>query len=243
MPEGTSRRVIVVDNGGGISDSLLSRWENVSLIRTGENLGYLNGANVGKNALIEQIGGSPNWWILANADICVSPVFFQRLLTGPWANSIALLSPDVREDQAWPRNPFHHQRPSSLKILSRIALFSTKTLTDAYVKAARWKRVIATPPSIPAKPKRIYSTHGSLMVFHNRFFERGGTLEYGGFLYGEEIHVAEQVRRMGLNILWAPSLQAHHQGGTAMELVSMDQRRKWWKQSYAFLYRTYFQND
>jgi GT2 family glycosyltransferase len=113
-------------------------------------------------------------------------------------------------------------------------------LTAAYVEAARWKRVMADPPSIPVKPKRIYSTHGSLMIFHNRFFERGGTLEYGGFLYGEEIHVAEQVRQMGLDILWTPSLQAYHQGGATMEMVSIDQRRQWWKESYEFLYQTYF---
>jgi hypothetical protein len=28
-----------------------------------------------------------------------------------------------------------------------------------------------------------------------------------------------------------------------MERVPIDQRRQWWKQSYEFLYRTYFQTD
>lgn len=241
MPEGASRRVLVVDNGGELNDSTIRGGdEEVRLVRPDRNLGYLNGANFGIEGFLTQHEEHPEWWIVTNPDVRVNPTFFQTLLGRSWPKTIGLLSPDVREERAWPRNPFHQQRPTALWIRSRFILFSIIPLASLYVQAAQWKRAIAQPPSVPGGGERIYATHGSLMIFHRRFFERGGTLEYEGFLYGEEIHVAEQARQMDLEIRWAPSLRAFHRGRTDVDLVSMAERFQWWKESYEFLYRSYF---
>lgn len=241
MPDACTRGVVVVDNGGTLKRSSVERErEPCVLVQPQTNRGYLNGANVGITAFEERWEARPEWWIVANPDLRLSAPFFQRLLKSSWPDSVALLGPDVREERAWPRNPFHVQRPPARWVRSRVALFSSTQLAEAYVRAARVKRRVMDPPSVPAEPTRIYAPHGSLMVFHRRFFERGGTLEYEGVLYGEEIHVAEQIRQLGMDVLWAPSLTARHQGRRAVADIPAARRYRWWRESYAFLYQTYF---
>lgn len=241
MPDACSRRVVVVDNGGTLRRSAVEgEGEPCSLLKPKENLGYLNGGNVGIRSIREQHEECPEWWIVANPDLRVSPTFFQRLLRLSWTDSVALLGPDIRERRAWARNPFHPERPSARWVRSRVALFSSTLLAASYVTAAHLKRRLMAPPSVPKESKRIYAPHGSLMVFHRRFFDQGGTLEYEGFLYGEEIHVAEQIRQLGLDVLWAPSLCAYHRGRSAVAGVPAGRRYEWWRESYDFLYHTYF---
>jgi len=243
MPDGHSRAVVVVNNGGTLPEKRIQRICEVQIVQPGTNLGYANGCSRGIQAAREHLGHHPEWWVVSNTDIQIEPSFFQRLFRTTWPESVALLSPDVREARGWPRNPFHRQRPSRRWMRRRLRLLSSSLLTIPYIQAARWKRMISRPPSVPASAVPIYATHGSLLVIHRRFFERGGTLSYEGFLYGEEIHVAEQVRRMGLRIRWSPSLRAFHQQGTSLGRVSLTKQRRWRRESYKFLYRAYFQAD
>src|SRR5690606_9680493 len=41
----------------------------------------------------------------------------------------------------------------------------------------------------------IYAPHGSCIALSRQYFERGGTLSYGAFLFCEELHVAETARK------------------------------------------------
>lgn len=240
MPKGKRREIVIVNNGGDLPESLARRHSNVEVVRPKANLGYGNGCSVGVTTFEERKGVQPEWWIVSNTDVRFKPSFFQRLHHASWPTNAALLAPDIRETNAWPRNPFYRHRPPSKKVRRRILLLSSSFLLRLYITAAQWKRSLARPPAVPLDPRPIYAAHGSLLVFHRCFFDQGGTLSYDGFLYGEEIHVAEQIRRMGLQVLWAPSLQARHQQGTTMNDVPIKSRCKWWRESYEFLYQTYF---
>ena len=56
----------------------------------------------------------------------------------------------------------------------------------------------------------IYAAHGSLFVFHRSYFDMGGDLSHGTFLFGEEIFVAETILRLGLTILYDPRFCVVH---------------------------------
>jgi len=240
MPEGMNRRAVVVDNSGDFPADAWDGDVSVHQVRPEENLGYINGGHCGIEGYLEEEGRHPQWWILANPDLRFCPSFFHRLLQKQWPPSTGWVCPDIREASAWPRNPFHTDRPTARWMRKRVRLFSSSWLTVPYVTAARWKRAWTTPPAVPPEPRPIYAGHGSLAVLHRRFFKQGGTLSYDGFLYGEEIHLAEQMRRLGLGVWWGPSLRASHRGGGIINRIPISQRRVWWEESYRYLYKAYF---
>ena len=56
----------------------------------------------------------------------------------------------------------------------------------------------------------IYAPHGACVIFSKRFFSEGGSLDLPVFLFGEEICIAEAVRRLGLSVIYNPKLVLTH---------------------------------
>jgi len=48
------------------------------------------------------------------------------------------------------------------------------------------------------------------MIFHEQFFEAGGTLEYEQLLYCEEVYVGATTERLGLRVSYEPSVVVFH---------------------------------
>jgi len=71
-------------------------------------------------------------------------------------------------------------------------------------------------PSESGEVEPIYAAHGSFLAFHRSYFERGGTLGHGAFLFGEEIFVAETARRLGLAVLFEPRVIVEHAEHSSM---------------------------
>jgi GT2 family glycosyltransferase len=242
MPEGGRRHVVIVDNGGDARAAGLVNRENVLLVRPTRNLGYANGCSWGIKVFRQHFEVEPTWWMVTNSDLQVSPAFFQRLLRTSWPETVGVLAPDVREE-AWPCNPFLLTRPSVAQLRWWLYVLSTPGAATMYRYLSLVKRRIGRPSAPPVHPRSIYAPHGSLMVMHRRFFEQGGRLGYGGFLYGEELHVAEQARTCDLTVWWSPLLQACHYTGGVTGSLSAARRRKWMRESLEFVYRTYFEGD
>jgi GT2 family glycosyltransferase len=59
-------------------------------------------------------------------------------------------------------------------------------------------------------PRTIYAPHCSFVIFNRKYFETGGTLKHGAFLFGEEIFVAETVRNLGFRIIYDPRFFVLH---------------------------------
>jgi GT2 family glycosyltransferase len=101
------------------------------------------------------------------------------------------------------------------------------------------RRFIRRAPQSQA-PRPIYAPHGSIVFVRGVFFERGGTLGYRGFMFGEEIHLGEQVRRLGLRVLFAPSVEVVHRGGSTTGREDAARRREWHRVSADVLWEDYF---
>ena len=48
------------------------------------------------------------------------------------------------------------------------------------------------------------------MIFYRTYFEKGGTLDHGAFLFGEEVFVAESARKFGMEIVYDKRLRVIH---------------------------------
>jgi len=56
----------------------------------------------------------------------------------------------------------------------------------------------------------IHAPHGSFVIFKELYFSMGGTLAHDSMLYGEELHVGEQVRTFDKKIEYLSELKVLH---------------------------------
>lgn len=243
----SSLQLVVVDNSPRPKAKLSD--PRVKTIASGENLGYFGGA---KAALADHLKSHPlpDWVIVSNPD-----VFFpdrdvlQRLCDSHRGDEPAVIAPSIRTvDTSVEQNPYMRDRPSRFRMHVYSWIFSAYPI-DAVYQGLSWikHRIIeamskgASPAPAPSSSaEKIYAPQGAFIAFHRSYFERGGTLDHGAFLFGEEIFVAETARRLGLTVMYEPAVAIEHtERSTGAGLFNRDTSR-YRKQASRYLARTFF---
>ena len=210
--------LIIVDNAS--QDDSFSKINeavgdliNVRCIAAPRNLGYFGAARWAlDNYLVDS--DLPNWVIVCNNDVVFPDVgFLNSLLEQP--NDVGAIAPRiVSARNGYEQNPFMPSRPGRLGVLkirfwfSRFGLCRMQAEVSGRLRALR--AVMRKDRKAIRKRRPIYAPHGACIIFSRRFFEQGGYIDNGTFLYGEEIGVAEVAMRLGLSVIFEPSLQVLH---------------------------------
>jgi len=213
-------QVLVVDNTIGAELPELPKERNFTWLRAEENLGYFGGARRGLSLYLQE-HSLPDWVIVSNVDLVIVDLeFLHKLAALPSRSNLGAVAPSIRsaltgKDQ----NPYLRVRPSAARMHAYKWLFQSRLVLNIYELAAaafHWAR------SVPGKlrasshkfrrslPESIYAPHGSFLILSKNYFARGGNLEFPGFLFGEEIYIAESMRRLGLGVWYDPSLEVLH---------------------------------
>ena len=212
--------LLVVDNNSGDGSAeriqtAISAYSNVELVASLENLGYFGAA---KWALNRYMSGHqvPEWIVVCNNDIVFdSPAFLRELIARDPRDVGALAPAIISRLTGFDSNPMILRRPGRIRKLRYRFLVSTyyvAWLTQwlaPFVRKGR-RRWHARRSNRRDCQTRIYAPHGSFLIFSRRYFEEGGFIDDGCFLYGEEISVAETCWRLGLPVIHDPELKVSH---------------------------------
>jgi GT2 family glycosyltransferase len=228
--------LVVVDNSGDAP-----RGAAGTLFASPANLGYLGAAAFGLDRWRAENGGSwPEWLVITNSDVEFAADALEILTSRAPAADEAVLAPNVLLRDGTPQNPFMDRRPRAARMWAYTVLFRSALLTSMLDAGLAWKRRKARKRAEELTERDIYAPHGSVIFLHRTFFERGGTLHYPGFMYGEEIHIAEQARSTGSRVVFVPAIRAYHRGGSTTGKTDAAQRRRWHLDSAELLWRAYF---
>lgn len=222
---------------------------DVTICDPGDNLGYFGGASFAYHQLCQDTS-HPEWVIVANSDIAfLTDDFFARLDAFPIGEPVMGLGPDIVRLPAgsdprgarYRENPLRRSRPSAFEMNARIWTLRSRLLTVlVYLRARLRRRHAVSKAADPLRRADVYMIHGSFMILHRRYFERTAGLDFPSFLYGEEIFVAEEVRRAGGTLRLEPTLRLAHVGGNSTDQVPSDRRRRWELASFEALTKKYF---
>lgn len=225
--------LVIVDNSEvpdlALEASMLPPSEGrLTLVHAQRNLGYLGGAVLGLQAYLSQ-NKWPDWVAVSNVDLEIrDPEAFLKTLARHAGSQVGVIAPRiVREDTGRDLNPFMRSRPTALRMWTYALLFNWYAGLAAYDVMAAMKRKILRWRSRSAGESRglsensetIYAAHGSFFCLSAEYFRRGGELAYEPFLFGEEIHVAEQARLLSLRVVHEPSAVVVHRANASMRLV------------------------
>lgn len=211
--------VIIVDNSTcsrppGFVEKIKS-YHFLEYIETGKNLGYFGGACAGLNHYLKDHAITPGWILVTNVDIVFSADFFHRLNGLGDLKNIGIVAPSIISKK-WNTdyNPQRMERYPKSKILFYRYLYACFLLHNLYLVAAYLKKWISgllrrfnrDEDTAGKSRRKIYAPHGSCLVFSHNYFSSGGTLDPPGFLFGEEIMIAEAAIKAGLDIVYHPEL-------------------------------------
>jgi GT2 family glycosyltransferase len=249
--------LVVVDNSVATSSnhletSLIEASERhakkVFYFKASRNLGYFGAAHFGLSRYLLN-NSMPEWVIVSNVDINFSSNDFLFQLTNKqYDESVAAIAPSIISGlDGRDQNPLMTCRPHRSKMLFYECIYGSVVLVNVYQLLSvikNWLRVRFGSVDKKQSPlKIIYAPHGSFIIFNKRYFEKNGDLNFPGFLFGEEIFVAETARSLGLNIVYDPSLQLQHNEHMTTGIFWSRLKARYQFASIKYLSDHYFKNE
>lgn len=235
-------RVLVVDNTESEDDVAMfrdflknSNLSSIDVLKSSANLGYFGAVNFA----LKKINGINNfdYLIVSNNDIEIEDThFFQKLLAMECEAQV--LAPDIIS-----RVTGKHQNPHRVSAVSKFQKIQYRLLyTNYYLglflhySRKLVKNVIASNGRL-SKPvsQQVYSAHGSFLIFSRSYFDKGGCIDDGYFLFGEEDSVAAQCAVKGMKILFCPDFEVFHNEHISTE-GSGFKKKTYRMQQYAYRY-------
>jgi GT2 family glycosyltransferase len=214
----------IVDNNSedGSVPSLrqaISQFSNVELLPSSRNRGYFGAADWALRHYLEG-HNAPDWVVVCNNDIVFDDLQLLSRLSEKDAMATGVIAPSIISGlTGHDANPSIERRPTELRMwryrawLSNYYMMWFKQWLSPFVRRVRYSVSRRKRGPGEAVSRAIYAPHGSFLIFSRRFFEAGGFIDDGSFLYGEEFSVAEMCLRLGLPVIHDPSLRVQHQEG------------------------------
>jgi GT2 family glycosyltransferase len=244
--------LVVVDNSPSpkqlaVPDALRD-LHSLKVLDPGKNLCYYGAA---AHALRYHLASHPlpSWVIVSNPDVrFADDRFLQHLNDLHPGKEPAIVAPSIRSSvSASDQNPYMRRRPSRFRMHFYRWIFSNYP-TDIAYQSLSWikHRVVGVRPKAASQavetrsPEDIYAPHGSFVAFNRSYFQHGGNLELGTFLFGEEIFVAETARRLGLTVKYEPRLVVEHDEHTSMGSIWNRNTARFRKDASRYLAKSFF---
>jgi GT2 family glycosyltransferase len=243
-------QVLVVDNGVDAGPPEPRAESNFTLARAQENLGYFGGARHGLSLYLRE-HPLPDWVIVSNVDLLIADVqFLEKLALLRARPRLGMVAPSIRSALTGrDQNPFMRRRPSALRMHSYKWIYRSWLALNAYeLASAAFHKIRSAFRGRPRSGtglreksgETIYAPHGSFLIFSSEYFRAGGSLEFPCFLFGEEVYLAETLRKLGLDAVYEPSLEVVHQEHKSTRLVKSRKMARAVASSAAYCADTYF---
>jgi GT2 family glycosyltransferase len=210
-----SWRVTVVDNSEDPDEvrrleELAGRAAgSVEVVTAPGNLGYFGAAEW----LLARSGAEPAaWTVVSNMDIRLCGTDFVGGLLAV-ESGVAVVAPSITSmPGGCPQNPYLITRPSVRSMRRRKLMLSSPLVAQLFgLAAAAVARMRRADSPATTTRRAVYAPHGSVIALHRSFFAAGGSLAHPVFLFNEEINIGEQCRRLGLTVMFEPSLRLIHE--------------------------------
>ena len=242
--------VIVSDNDGSLATYHFDE-SKVKVYNNCHNPGYIGGCHLAYQSWCNANSHyQPQWVGIVNTDIVFNDDFFTTLSSLNVAENVGAIAPDIRLPSGHAQNPYLMSRIPAEKISFYLRLFSNPLLFLLWdiCSSVRnsvtpsTKRAETSVPQVAQTEVQaaIYAPFGAAVFFTKSFFSKGGHFNYRGFLYQEEIFIAEQLITLGLRCIYMPSLKILHYESTTVKTISIINKCKYKLDSMKVIAEDYY---
>jgi len=240
--------VVIINNKASISSEItlsdeikkINNFSSITLLDPKENLGYLKGSFWGYEYYISLKGEKPDWFFISNTDIEIKDRhFFERFLSGQYNSEIWCVAPSVfSSKQKFFSNPYYLRRPSKNKIKRLIFVNEHLGLAFIYGNLSKIKKTILTPSK--KNSGYSYAVHGSFFALRSDFMDTVKQTPYNGFLYGEELYIAELVLKNNKKCFYDSEIKIVHNENSVTSFLGLKKKSKFLVDSLKFILKTFY---
>lgn len=234
----TEVTVVVADNSEEF-EAIQGDWSSICWMQvpTHANKGYLGAVSyvIQKKQLDLN---AFDYSIISNVDLEISQDFLMILEKKQYEKNIGCVAPMIYSlGECRNRNPKILSRPSAKKMYFFRLMYEFPVIyqLNKVKNYFRNKR-----ERVYKEQLQIYAPHGSFMIFTKPFASFLQSFQYPAFLFGEEIYFAENISKLGLQVLYDPQLKVtdhdHESTGKTHKRIYY----KWNAQAMKFLAGEYF---
>lgn len=186
--------------------------------------------------------------IVSNVDLTVDSSFFVQLKAASVPAGVGVIGPSIRSlSHGGDLNPKILHRPEREKLARMRTICSNHLVFFAHrlLSAARdnLRSKINADRGRAGSNGEMYAAHGAFMIFTKEYFLRGGAIEYPVFLFGEEVFVAEEARRLALRTVHIQALAVYDRGHGSTSLMASKLIAGEYRRSYDYLLDNYFDRN
>jgi len=237
------RLLVIVDNGSNSNslDEVFQNSKQIVLLKPQSNLGYFGAARYAWAHLKEKSITSDNF-IISNFDLEFDAKrFLDDTEIKSRATEASVIGPNILSSLSGAAlNPMYKGRLPLGKLKRLLFVTGFYPFFFIYQWLHHLKRRRSSASVREEESAFVYAIHGSFMVLKRSYFETGGSLDFKSFLYGEELFIAEECRRLGLKILYEPSLKIVHREHTTTGNYKNSKHMKWLHQSLRYIRDEYY---
>lgn len=230
------KEIIVVNNSLTKNLDKILKLEGliINIFTPHNNLGYLNGLFYGINEY-KKSKELPQWIVLSNTDIEIKKFKFKDK---NYSSNIYCIAPEIFSvfNRSY-QNPFYKFRLQKKRI-KRIIMVKRFFLLDIiYEKLSQIKNKISL--SRDTSSSYIYAPHGSFFLLKKDFFLMKEQ-KYFNLLYGEELFIAEELRKINKKIYFDKNLRINHLEHSTTNLMERKIKNKILIESLYQILRKYY---
>jgi len=224
---GRQYEVVLADNGStdGAPERAAANRADVSLVRTGANLGYGRGANVGA------AGASTPWLLIANPDILWRQGSLDTLVDAAerWPRAGAF-GPAIltSEGDLYP----------SARALPSLGRGIGHALAGWWWPSNPWTAAYRRERGLPVEGESGWLS-GSCLLVRRAAFEQVGGFDPAYFMYFEDVDLCARLAQAGWPSVYVPDAVVEHSGGHATRRVPGRMLRAHHRSAYRYLARRY----
>jgi N-acetylglucosaminyl-diphospho-decaprenol L-rhamnosyltransferase len=197
--------VVLADNGStdGAPERASAQRGEVTLLRTGENLGYGGGANRG----VAELGPEYGWVVVANPDVVWQPGALDELVAaGERTPRAGALGPLIRDSDGavYP----------SARLLPSLGRGIGHAVLGKVWPGNPWTRAYRQS-ELAVRERDAEWLSGSCLLLRRTAFDSVGGFDSRYFMYFEDVDLGDRLARAGWRNRYVPSAEVVHTGGHA----------------------------
>jgi GT2 family glycosyltransferase len=226
---------LVIINNSSKEVSISYRHDFISTIDSDENRGYFEGVDFGMKAFpVKDL----DYVIICNNDVKILSDNFFEILDSK-LNTYDIIAPSIKTVDQVEQNPHLRVKPGLKRLFYYEVYYLSFYMAKLLDRAVRFKKTKTTKTIEQVDDQPVFSPHGAFIVIKNTYFKKGGTIDTGYFLYGEESSLASQAYKLKLSTYMVPELKILHFESVSTGKKFSRNKYKFQKNAYRYLNKKY----
>ena len=226
--------LVIINNFIGLNLDRL-QYDFVSILNPLVNLGYFGGIKYGmQHYPVEDC----DYVMLCNNDILINTPHFFRILDEK-LNLWDVIAPSTKTVNGVEQNPHRSRKPSKLRKIYYKIYFSGYIFAWLFEKFYDFRKSLTGNIDRILEECEIFSPHGACIILNSTYFKKGGLIDDGYFLYGEEDSIAATAFKLKLKVGFVPGLEILHMESVSTGKSISNKKYCYKKSAYKYIKSTY----